>query len=49
MVCEHVNFTILGITTFELPLFGYKQLIVISFYAYYLQEKIYWRKSTWFL
>ena len=29
-------------------IFGYKQLIVITFYAYYLQQKISWRQSTWF-
>ena len=36
------------ITVFELPQFWYKQLIVITFYVYYLQEKIYWRQFTWF-
>ena len=44
----HVNFTIFGITVFELPLFGIKQLILITFSVYYLQKKIYWHKSIWF-
>ena len=34
--------------TWDLLLFGYKQLIVINFYAYYHQEKICWRKFICF-
>ena len=47
-VHERVNFTVFGITAFEQLLFGYEQLILIIFYVYYHQEKIYWRKSTCF-
>ena len=41
-VCKHANFTVFGIANFEPPLFKYKQLFLINFYACYLQEKIYW-------
>ena len=47
-VQKHVNFPVFGITAFELLLFGYKQLIVITFYVYYLQEKICWCIFTCF-
>ena len=48
MVCKHANFTVFGIAAFYPPLFKHNQLFLINFYAYYLQEKIYWRQSTWF-